>query len=529
MQEHVSNGMIKELLGVALLVFLAKALEEAIVRKRGPPLVGWALAGIMLGPALFCAVEPSPGILFLASIGVYLFFFTLGLEEVDLEGIASSLSARYALAPALATLLVIVGTYLAGTYLGLASAEAFSLAVLAALPTASVVAKTLSDLGQLKTGVGVATFSYVLIGEVLGLLLAGALLELGGTEIEPRAILVQLGEVALFFAVAGAASVFLVPRLVKAARLYMISRGAQVGIVFGLLLLFVGIGEMLGVHGVVGALILGLALSDALLEESSRQALDALKKLGDGVFVPLFFAAMGLRFEWSFLFQDPLLVLVVPLLLVPYRVATHYAVLKALRVRYAKEISTSLLARGAVDLAVLAALSERGLLSTSIYSLVVAVSIISLLGYPMVAKKIFARAPVEGEEPPMLMPVIAKYILGLIRVRDVMEEAVVFSPDTPVEDAAKVLEEVDLEWGVVVDSSGALAGLVAQQDLEGAKGRVSDYLKRPRLVAKPSERLYAVLREMSLMRQRAVPVVNEDGEVVGIVTVHSVLKALVAK
>ena len=514
-------------MSIAILIFTAKVLEEAVIRVGGPPLLGWALAGMLLGPAALKVIKVSPELLLIAGIGVYLFFFIVGVEEVDVGGLISSLNARHVLASFTAMALISAGAYLIGIALELSPVEAVSLAVLASLPTASIVAKTLSDMGLLKSEVGITTFSYALIGEVLGLLVAGALLELGSVE-QPslNIVLVQLGEMTLFFLIASIIGIFVVPRLVRAVGLYMVSRGAQVGIVFSLILLFVELGEQLGVHGVVGALILGLALSEALLEDSAKYVLDTLKRIGNGVFILLFFSTLGLSFEWGPLLQAPMLLAVVLVVLVPYKMAVHYILLKAVGVRHAGEIATSMLARGAVDLAVLAALAEKGFIGVSLYSPIVAVSIASLLGYPVVVKAVFrGTVPREHESPP-IMPVIARYILGLVRVRDVMEPPVMLAPQTSVEEAVKVLDMHGAEYGVVADERGQLLGVVEKQSLKGAVGDVVAFTKQPVIVARPEDKLHVILEEMTLLNRRLVPVVDEKRHVKGVVSVQTILRAL---
>jgi len=379
-----------ELLEMALLILVAKMLEEVTVRKGFPPLIGWTLAGMLLGPALLSIVTLSPELLFLADIGVYLFFFMIGLDEIDLKGVVSSLNVKCIIAQVLSTIAVMFSAYLVGLHLGLSELESISLSVLVSLPTASVVAKSLSDTNMLKTSAGTMTFSYVLIGEVMVLLIVSALFELEGLErLTLEYILLQASQVALFFILIWLANIHIIPRLIKAIKSHMTSKEAQIGIVFALIFLFVGLSEILGLHGVIGALALGLALSSMFLEESSGHALEALKKIGNGILIPLLFASVGLRFGWDFMYQDLFTLAVLALLLIPYRTIAHYLVLKIFRVRHAKHISTSMLARGGIDMVVLVALFQRNFIGTTVHSLTMAASVASLLIYSLIIRRLF--------------------------------------------------------------------------------------------------------------------------------------------
>jgi len=42
--------MIEDILAIALLIFLAKMLEDVLIRLKQPPLLGWVISGILLGP-----------------------------------------------------------------------------------------------------------------------------------------------------------------------------------------------------------------------------------------------------------------------------------------------------------------------------------------------------------------------------------------------------------------------------------------------------------------------------------------------
>ncbi len=518
--------MLQELLALAALILLGKLLEELATRKGYPPLIGWALAGILLGPSLLGFAEPTPEILFFASIGVYIFFFLIGLEEVDVEGILSTVNLHSIAAPIAATVLHVLAAAPIGILAGLDLEESLALAVIAALPTSSVVAKTLSDLGLLRKRTGITVFSYTLAGEFVGLLLATALLELssaGGFTV--RTLTYQLGEMILYFALAGWASVYIVPKLVKAVRLYMLSSGALVGVILGLLLLFVGLGEMLGVHGVVGSLLLGLVLSDALLEKEAAGALEAIKKIGEGFFIPLFFAAIGLRLSPSGPI-DPLMATLLVAELVPMRMAIHYLVAKATGLP-ALEIAAAVMARGAVDLAILGPFLDAGLVDKGSYAVVVATSIAMLVIYPLAAKKMLGRGAGEEPEKVPLLPLLARHVLGMMKVRDVMEEPLFLDRDSTAGEARRLMAEHGVDVAVVETEKGP--GLVYMAELAGADPGepLERYVHRPRVVARPDDSLYHVLEEESI-KQEYGAVVVEEGRVVGVVDPKAVLRRIVS-
>ena len=242
--------MIEDILAIALLIFLAKMLEDVLIRLKQPSLLGWVISGILLGPGFLGIITPDKEILFLTSIGIYLFFFIIGLEEIDIDGIFSSLNRRYIFVSLLSLLLQLVLTVVIVELFQIDIFQALTIGVISAVPTASVVAKVLSDMDVLKTKSGLQSFSYALIGEIFGLILTGTLLEIGVTKsFNITLIIINFIKVGFYFVLAGFLSVFVIPKIIHVTRLYLVSSEALVGIILGLLLFFVGIGSHLGVHG----------------------------------------------------------------------------------------------------------------------------------------------------------------------------------------------------------------------------------------------------------------------------------------
>ena len=518
----------EELLGIALLIILSKMLEEYSLRRGLPPLVGWSLAGIILGPAVMDVLRSSPSLDFLTSIGVYIFFFILGIEEIDVEGILANIRLKHVLASLISFTLTTLTVFTFFTLLGFSLARSLAVAVLAAIPTSSVVAKVLSDLKMLKSNLGLTLFSYTLTGEVAGLIVVGALLEIGGASVvTARSIIVQLGQIFLYFLLAGLAGIYVVPRIVKAVRLYMASRGALVGIIFGLLLLIVGVGESVGVHGVVGALMLGLILSDFLVESGSREALETFIQIGNGFFIPLFFASIGLNFTWDFLKENPLDTLALVVALVPIRLFVHYSVAKALKLKCSWEIASTTLARGSVDLAVLATFLYNGLISGALYSSAVAISLVMLLLYPIIARKTYGLEKAETIEAPPILPVLVKYLLGRMRIRDVMEPPVRVDAELTAREALKILSEKGEEVALITDSEGKELGFATMRKLaNNLEEKVKHLAEKPKHIVKQNDNLFLVLEEVPFAAQSYIPAVDEEGRIVGIVTQSTILKAL---
>jgi len=90
---------IDALLHVGLLVVAAKLGEGLLRRIRLNAIVAYTLAGVLLGPATGI-VEPTDEIQVFLAVGVAVFFFLIGLDELDLPGFKATIRGPYFVAAA---------------------------------------------------------------------------------------------------------------------------------------------------------------------------------------------------------------------------------------------------------------------------------------------------------------------------------------------------------------------------------------------------------------------------------------------
>ena len=172
--------MISEaLLHIGLLVVVAK-LTEAVLHRLGlVSIIGYTLAGVFLGPVAGI-VEPTRDIQLFLSVGVFVLFFLIGIDELDLPGFMATVGGRYfvvgvisVVIPILASLIVTSDLLPVGFSLGLEFDKALCLAGILSLSSLGVVAKVLADKGLLKELIGLRIFTVVIIAEVASLLVVG--------------------------------------------------------------------------------------------------------------------------------------------------------------------------------------------------------------------------------------------------------------------------------------------------------------------------------------------------------------------
>lgn len=119
------------------------------------------------------------------------------------------------------------------------------------------------------------------------------------------------------------------------------------------------------------------------------------------------------------------------------------------------------------------------------------------------------------------------------RVRDVMRKPVTARPDETIEAAVKRMYENDSSSIVVVDDTGKPLGIFTEKDLVRvvAKGiplstKIEEVMTPRPVTAREDDYLAVALQRMLEYRIRNLPVVDREGNLVGLITARDVTKVL---
>lgn len=364
--------MVLEILYLAILVLAAKISEEIMVRIKQPPILGNVLAGIIVGPTVFALVEPIDEIEIFISIGVFFLFFLIGLEEIDLPGLFGILKRRLFAASAIGFFIPFAAASAFSFYLGMDFVQSFAIASVIGASSVGVISKILMDLGKLRSAIGMEIFTVASIIEFIAIVVASVMIEVGSTETMPSpANLAWLfTKILIFFAIAGSFAVFGFPRMLRSVRRYMKVKQIYFGTIIGIMLLVAYFAEISGIHGAIGALLLGIALSQMPRDEYFETS-RGLHSIGHGIFIPIFFAGIGLHFIPTF-FQLPIIVIGGFLaIIIGVKFAGSYIAAKIARLTPPGTVATGVMAKGAVDLTLMLSLLTAGLLDSNLFSLLV--------------------------------------------------------------------------------------------------------------------------------------------------------------
>jgi CPA2 family monovalent cation:H+ antiporter-2 len=377
--------LIATIVGGLVLAFILGAVAH---RMRISPLVGYLLAGVLVGPSTPGFVADPALAQDLAEIGVILLMFGVGLHF----SLADLLSVRFIAVPGALVQIAFATALGMGLAWSLGWALGADLVFGLALSVASTVVllRALQERRLVETAQG--RIAVVLLPPVAGLL--GGAAETGGV-VDPgeivRTLGITLAKVAAFVALMLLIGRQVVPRILH----YVAHTGSRELFRLAVLSLALGVAygaaELFGVSFALGAFFAGMVLAES---ELSHRAAEESLPLRDA-FAVLFFVSVGMLFDPTILFRAAGPLIAALLIVTLGKSAAALLIVLAFRhpLRTALTISASLAQIGEFSF-ILAGLGvSLGLLPQEGRDLILAVAILSILLNPLFFAALDRLAP----------------------------------------------------------------------------------------------------------------------------------------
>jgi Kef-type K+ transport system membrane component KefB len=295
------------------MLLLAKLLGEALAYFKQPAIIGEILAGILLGPTVLGMISPSAyNYLFpsdneikvaldgITNLAVIMLLLVSGLELdfsiVLTHGkVASTTSILGIIVP------FILGfgiSYFFPGLMGLSAGEnrtVFALFIGTAIAISSlpVIAKILMDLKIFKTEVGLIIISAAMLNDLIGWFIFSIILSLLGINTHGFSFSETIIYTLLFLVFI----LFIGRKIINKFIPWIQDKFSFPGSILNFILILGFLGaaftEFIGVHAILGAFIVGIAIGDSPhLKESTREI---VLQFITNIFAPLFFVSIGLR------------------------------------------------------------------------------------------------------------------------------------------------------------------------------------------------------------------------------------------
>ena len=529
------------LLSIGLMIAIAKLVEGVLHRFHLSAIVGYIATGVLLGPVLGI-VEATTELQAFLGIGGFLFFFLIGLDEIDIRGFMATIRGRFFVAATIS----VVGSLLVSLMvttdifydfgLNMQFTDALALAGILSLSSLGVVAKELSDEGRLGEPIGIQIFTTVIIAELLAMLVVG--FTIGEHDRHPTlpSMSVLVAKISGFTIVSWLISVRVIPPVVATLQRVLNVPYLSFGLILGILFLMVIAAEEIGLHGKLGALLLGTALS-GLPQQVRRDVVPGMRSVAEGLFVPLFFASAGLHLSLSFLnlpFWTIAALVIIPLL---GKFAGAFIGAFAARLSMPFPIAAGLMAKGVAEIALLLMMLDIGAIGSDVFSLLALTMFFYILLTPLIIRFAINRAePAEGMTvPDSLPPSLVRFALDHVRIDHILDRTRTYpDPEMSVRVFTDRWMAPHQQDYVVVDRDGEFSGILSLSMLrflpKDAWGQtvIGEVVRHNAPTAWPDELVEDVLQRMTENSLSAIPVMDRHSEkFLGMVTSLDILELIV--
>lgn len=536
------------LLAIGALIVVAKLLEGIFRRFGINSIIAYAITGVVLGPVTGI-IHPGVEIEIVLSIGIFIFFFLIGLEELDIRGFVSAIRGRLFLAAVLCVTisllvsLMVTSDYLFDLGLDLNFTQALALAGVLSLSSLGVVAKVLIDEGRLREAVGVQIFTAVVIVELLALFVVGfAISEQftgegeGAHAPDPLSVAILIGQIIGFSVAIWFISTRILPKLIVLLHRFLQVPQLSFGLLLGGLFLVVVAAEEVGLHGSIGALLFGAALS-ILPYQVRRDIMPGLRSTAEGLFVPLFFASAGLHLSLDFLELPPFTIAALILVPLAGKFAAAFISSYVTRLEAPFAMATGLMAKGVAEIALLILLLHADAIDSGVFSLMLFIMFGYILLTPMgmvyALRRMSSTSSVNGDQA--MPPSLVRFALDGMRVGDVLDTSRRHPEQSLTVRAFTDSWLVPEQHDYVIEDQGKFAGIVSvgmlrylpQSDWEHTTlGSVIRRIETPE--ASSDDFVEDVLQRLTDNSITVMPVIDsETGEFIGSISSYEVMEMIV--
>ncbi len=387
-----------------LLLVLARVLGEVMERFKQPAMIGEILAGVVLGPTVLNVMVRNEELTAISELGVFLLVIIAGLE-IDVREIAKTSRGRNLITSLLAFLIPIGSGFAVATAFDLALVPAIFVGLCVAITALPVSVRILMDLGQLKSEIGQRIIAVAIFDDVLALTILGVLLDVNNAanssiDVLGLAIGITLGKILLLLA-----GLIFAYRLInkftdrdnfielQLDKLLLFMRGKEslLAIMFAFILIFASLTEAVGLHFIIGAFFASMLLSKELVGVAHFQEFEKTTHgMAMGFLAPIFFAGIGLEFQFSSITDWGLLFAIIGVSFLSKIVGGYIGGRFAgLRHRKALTLGIGLNARGIMELVIANIAYREGLIGVQIFSILVIMGVFTTINTPMLLKRSF--------------------------------------------------------------------------------------------------------------------------------------------
>ncbi|SDF19647.1 transporter, CPA2 family [Bradyrhizobium brasilense] len=408
------------LVQIALLIAVGRGLGELMQRIGQPSVIGELLGGLLLGPSLFGWLSPSAhGVIFppsgeqkalidgIAQFGILLLLLLTGMDS-DLKLVRKV--GRAAITISVAGIAVpfvcgfVLGEFLPDGLLPYHEARLIAslfLGTALSISSVKIVAVVVREMNFMRRNVGQIIVASAIIDDALGWIIIAVIFSLASRgSLDILSVAQALFGTLAFLAVSFTIGRRLVFRLIRWANDNLVSSAAVITVILLLMSGMAMITHLIGVHTVLGAFIAGVLVGESPI--LTRQIDERLRGLISSLFMPVFFGLAGLSADLTVLKDPSVLGLTAALVLIAsigkFGGAFAGGALGGLTRQESYALASGMNARGSTEVIIATIGLSMGVLSQTMFSMIVTMAILTTMAMPPMLRSALARLPLGQDE-----------------------------------------------------------------------------------------------------------------------------------
>ena len=402
--EDHTNGLLADLAWVLLLGAIVTLLFKKL---RQPVVLGYILAGFLASPKFIYipSISNLANIEFWADLGIVVLMFTLGLEFSFKKLVNSGSSA------VVTALIIIMGMTFAGFGVGvllhLNTINCIFLGGMISMSSTTIILKTLTDLGMRQRRFASLVLAVLIIEDLFAVLMLVLLSSLAMGSVEGMELIMSVAKLVFFLILWFVVGVYVLPSFLNKVKSYLNDETMLIlamALCFSMAILSVRCGFSLE----LGAFIMGSILAGTNVAEKMEHVVQPVKNL----FGAVFFISVGMMVDPGVLvtYWGEILLLAVVVIVGMIFFGTLGMLVTGQTLKVAIESGFTLTQVGEFSFIIASLGMSLGVLESSLYPIIVAVSVITIFTTPYFVKMAGPAATLADKHMPgWLASIIDRY------------------------------------------------------------------------------------------------------------------------
>lgn len=398
-----STELFQFVLAITIMLGFGKGFGELFRKLKQAPVVGEIIAGIILGPTLlgyffpevFEFIFPVTGpvsysLEAITQLAILFLLLAVGLE-VDLAiliryGKSALITTFYSMA--VPFIIGFAVAYLIPQFFIENSEDklifAFFIGTALSISALPIIARTLLDLEIFRTKLGMMIIASAMFNDLIGWIAFSIFLTVAEGTGTGLSVLYPVISILLFTVVMIIVVRKLIHRVIPWVQKELSWPGGIIGFIMVMGLIGALITEKMGMHTILGAFIMGVALGDSVhLRESTREI---IQQFITNIFAPLFFVYIGLRINFIQAFDPVIIIIVLVLGFIGKIIGSGYGAYKGgFNKNESLAVGFAMNSRGVLEIILSLFALELGIINESLFvGIIFLVVLSSILSGPLI-------------------------------------------------------------------------------------------------------------------------------------------------